>query len=306
MVLYLVLSHTNPEQVGRLCRRLLFFRDAAVRIHHDQAGPTFDTGLIRGLPNVGFVEPSISPRWGRFSQVQAVLNAIASFIEQRLPYDWLVLLSGQDYPTQRVDAFHHSLATTKADGFLDYVNAAQRFVDENATRYYYRYYQLPTGLEPFAARLWRINASQNYVRVRGSRLGAFLGLADREPFSEHVRCFRGSFWWTLHRRCAEYLHHYVRDHPDFVQHYRDKLHPDESFVQSVLLNAGRFQLHNDDLRYLRWDDPLSGSPALLREGDFAAITAAGKAHARKFDSRVDPAILDRIDCDIHGIEPPRG
>jgi glycosyltransferase involved in cell wall biosynthesis len=49
------------------------------------------------------------------------------------------------------------------------------------------------------------------------------------------------------------------------------------------------------LRYIEWNDLESGSPAILRKGDFGKLLSSPKLFARKFDIHVDVQVLDLID-----------
>ena len=71
--------------------------------------------------------------------------------------------------------------------------------------------------------------------------------------------------------------------------------PDEALVQTLLVNSGRFQLCDDDLRYERFAGSRDGHPHLLTRADLPEILASGKHFARKFDLDHDERILDAID-----------
>lgn len=296
-LLYLVLSHANPPQVARLARRLVESDDAAVLIHHDRSQAPLDRKLFAELPNVGFVERPVAVRWGRFSVVRAALCGIQTALERRIPFSWVVLLSGQDYPCMPLRRLAERLAKGRVDGYIDH-EPLERRREENVSRALFRYYEVHGPFRGLTARLWRLNQLQPFLRFSSSRAGAFVGVADPRPFTPAWPCWRGSFWWTLSRACVEYVDCFVRQQPAFVSAYERKLFADESFFQSVLVNAGRFRLVNDDLRYIRWDDPLGGSPALLRASDVPAILASGKPFARKFDERVDSNVLDLLDREL--------
>ncbi len=59
--------------------------------------------------------------------------------------------------------------------------------------------------------------------------------------------------------------------------------PEESLVQTVLVNSGRFELVDDDLRYIDYSRANKGSPRTLSVADLP-LMAGGRYHfARKFD-----------------------
>ena len=298
MVAYFVLSHVNAPQLVRLVRRLAGAPDSFVFVHHTYARDPLPPDAFADCKNVRLVKVRDGVTWGSFGQVEAVLDGMKEALESGVRYDWMVLLSGQDYPCTDLAAFHRQLETSGVDGFLDYVPIGDdRLGRENRDRYYFRYARVPAGLAALNARLWRLNHLQPFVRFMHSRLGSFVGVADRRPFARR-RGYRGSFWWALSRACTEELVEVVRTQPDLVDAYRHRLHPDESFVQTALLANPAFVFANDDLRYIRWVDTQSGSPVILGTADIPAILAARKPFARKFDTRVDANVLDALDTAV--------
>src|SRR3954470_15359747 len=132
MVAYLVLSYTQPELVRRLVARL---RGGVVAVHHDDRRCALgEVGALR-LP-AGPVE------WGHGSQLAAILRSLRALREHE--WDWVVLLSGQDYPVRPVAEIEASLLAADVDAFLRFRPVPPRIlrrgaVDEFARRYAYRW-----------------------------------------------------------------------------------------------------------------------------------------------------------------------
>ncbi len=296
MIAYLVLSHVNAAQVVRLVERLASEPGTAVFLRHDNTDHPLPPRAFNGYGNIYSVQARGRVTWGSYSQVEAVLDGVDAALASGIPYEWMVLISGQDYPCTNLAAFHDSLATAGVDGFLDHAPADEaRLRTENADRYFFRYTSVPRGWRRLNSRLWRLNRLQPFVRFAHSRAGSRIGIADRRGFGGRT-VYRGSFWWALSRVCTRELLDVSRRDAALVNAYRQRLHPDESFVQTVLLANPSFTFANDDLHFLRWDDPQAGSPALLGTADLPAILDSGKPFARKFDTRVDAHVLDRLDA----------
>lgn len=296
MILYAILSHTQPEAVLRLARRILASDPhGTVLIHHDAGAAALPPA---GDPRIALVSDRVRVRWGDFSVVEAMLRCVDAAAE--LPFDWMVLLSGQDYPCAPLAGLAAQLAASGFDGFVEHAPFADRFAGDNATRYLFAYRRLPAALTPLARRAWRLNRVQPFVRIVATRAGSFAGIRSPAPFGARFAGYRGSFWWTLSRPCVDAVRAFARERPDAMRAFRRKLIPDEAFVPSVLANAGRFTLAPRDLRYIVWPPGDGGSPLVLRGDDFAAIVASGMPFARKFDARVDAAILDRLDAHVAG------
>jgi hypothetical protein len=301
MVAYLVLSHTNIPQLARLVRRLAETPDTVVFVRHDGRRERLPADTFAPFDNVHVAISTYPIAWGRFSLLQNTLDGVAAALASGVPFDWMVLVSGQDYVCTDLGAFHRSLASAGVDGFIDFVTTSDPVLGaETADRYHFRYLPVPRPLQALNARLWRLNSMQPYLRFSHTRLGSFVGVADRKIFRRFpVR--RGSFWWALSRPCLEELLRVRRTEHALVDGYRQRPFPEESFFQTVLLANPKFTFRNDDLHYIRWDDPGSGSPAILRTSDLRSILASRKPFARKFDTRVDAGVLDRLD---EAVRPP--
>lgn len=297
-LVYFIASHTNPDQVTRLVRRLR--RDAPhalVLIHHDESQSHLGAERFAGDPDVVVMNRSVTVEWGQFSQVELVLRGIQALRATGRDFDWVVFLSGQDYPIRPIAEFEADLARL-GDGAIAYEEQTAHL-----DRYVLSWHRVPRRFEnritnALFSRLSRLNARQPLVRFVSGRVGCQIGVRTwRSPFGAKLRPYKGTTWWTLSRRCIDYIDAYVRDNPGFVEWYRNRtLMPDESFFQTILFNAGIFRLRNDDGRFVRWEPPEAPSPVTLRTVDLDAVLASGKYFGRKFDDRIDAHVLDRLDA----------
>jgi hypothetical protein len=293
VVVFTILSHKYPNQVRRLAQRLLAdCPDAAVVIHHDARSlplPNF------GDPRIYVVDEPCSVQWGTISQVQVLLHVWEWIRRRGIAYNWMVLLSGQDYPVAHLADLEQQFERSGFEGFIDHTLATTKFAEQNDTRYHFAYQPLPRAVHRLAARLSRLNTLQPWIRVVATRLGCFIGLRTRAPFDENLQCYRGEYWCALSARAVHYVESYMKEHPRVLDAYRRKLHPDESLIHSILASSGRFSLGNECLHFISWADPSSGSPDILGVKDVDAIFASGKLFARKFDETTDVSILDLLD-----------
>jgi hypothetical protein len=120
----------------------------------------------------------------------------------------------------------------------------------------------------------------------------------RDPFRGEFRCYAGSAWWTINRKCAEHLLRFTRERPALERYYgRTLFAVNESYPQTVLGNDPALCLHcTDDKRFVAWNDhPETGHPDVLTTRHFDAIISSGDHFARKFDERVDARVLDMLD-----------
>jgi hypothetical protein len=279
LVAYLVLSYLQPELVQRLVTTLRNGSpDAVLAVHHD------DRRCALGDVDALRIDPK-PIEWGHGSQLAAVLRALR-WVRERAEFDWLVLLSGQDYPIRPVAEIEASLAAADIDAFIQTAPVAplrlrRGQVDEFARRYRYRWRPLPERLVATVAH------ADPLVQVRRLPSGAYAGFPARPPLEP----FHGSDWFTLSRRAVDA----VLGAPSAVaDHFLHTIVPTEAFVHTVLAHSG-LRLSNDNRRYAAFADD-AANPRVLGPADLDAVLASGGDFARKF---ADLAVLDEIDRRIH-------
>ena len=306
IVCYFIQTHRDPEQVYRLVRTLRQGSRGPIVVQHNFAAGPLDWAPVADLPDVHLFPASGRQIRSDFScQVQPYLDVIDWLERERIPYDWLVNLTGQDYPVTPVPKIEEVLSTTEKDGFIRYwdvLSSESLWSKRKArNRYWYRYRLFP-GAERklqalrFATKVLPLHFYLDY--------GPWVGTpARRVPFDDHFRCYGGWAWFSLRRSAVLYLREFLASHPEVEAHYRGTKVPEESLVQTVLVNANRFDLLDDDFRYIDYTGAHKGSPRVLTVADLPLL-ASGRYHfARKFDYGVDREVLDRIDRDLLGIEP---
>lgn len=281
-IAYIISAYKNARQLERLIRRL-DGEGVHFLVHIDQKSPIFsEVGRrLRDLQNVRFLDRHRCV-WGGFGHVAATIEGINALGRDRLPGDYVVLLTGQDYPIKPHQQICEVLEKAEGRSFMEYFPLPSDVWDGGGldrirrwhVRWFKRYFVFPRSVaSPFARR-----------------------------FPRGFQPFGGSSYWCLARACADYLYEFVATNPRFVRffHYVDV--PDEIVFQTILLNSSlRDHIVNDNLRHIEWRDPQSGSPAILTTDDFAELAASPKLFARKFDVTVDAKVLDMIDEQILGV-----
>jgi Core-2/I-Branching enzyme len=302
--LYLIASHTNPAQVVRLLKKIKSESpDAEILLHHDASKVDFPRSQVASLTGMHFAEKPIAAKWGTFAQVRMVLNCFKHLRDRSIHYDWIVFISGQDYPIRPLPEFERYVMGLNVDGLIEHdwilrTDWLASLREENTTRYCYRYVRLP-GVMRYVLRprslIGKFNRSQTAIYVRNGQVGCWLGFRRRTIlFDESFRCYRGSQWFTLARNCVEYVSEFVDANPGVVKYYKRTVIPDASFFQTILLNKKTFKFVNDNGVYRRFLGD-AASPEILRAQDYSTLMTSGKYFARKFDSKVDPKILDLLD-----------
>ncbi|HEX5757710.1 MAG TPA: beta-1,6-N-acetylglucosaminyltransferase [Thermoanaerobaculia bacterium] len=300
-VAYFVQSHRGPRQVERLLGALRRGSpDALLVVGHCPAGEPLDPAVLDALGVLHFTHRRRCLR-GYWSLLEPYFDAVELLSRQPHDYEWLVYLSGQDYPIRPPAELEAALAASDRDGYLTWRSVDARSPDgrrrQGRVRYLYRYFELP-GWEAVLRLVRPLNRLQNAFNVHLT-YGPRLGIRARFPgaASGHGP-FVGSQWTILRRRCAERLLATARSRGEVVVHFERTVCPDEAFAQTVLINDGGFRLSNDNLRFVDFQGSSDGRPRTLTRADCPALVAGHHYFARKFDLDVDPTALDWLDAHL--------
>jgi Core-2/I-Branching enzyme len=281
-IAYIISAYKCSAQLERLIRRL---RGDGVSffVHIDRRSPIRDEILprVRDVPDLHFLEQHRCV-WGGFGHVAATVKGIRAISQGEVPCDYVVLLTGQDYPIKPTRTIREVLTRAEGRSFMEHF--------------------------PLPSTTWAGGGLDRVLRwhVRWSRRHWVFPRRVDSPFARKFPTgfwpFGGSSYWCFSREVVEYLYSFLTRHPRFTRFFRYVDIPDEIIFQTILMNSPlRDTIVNDDLRHIEWRDLRSGSPTILTTADFPDLVVSGKLFARKFDLTVDAKILDMIDEGILGV-----
>jgi Core-2/I-Branching enzyme len=289
---FILLVHRDPDQVVRLVDRL-DDPDSTFVVHVGYAKPdVYDalTQRLAGRPNVFFL-PRRRIHWGGWAITSVLLDGLDALAEHAPDADYLLNLSGQDYPLKTGDAMRSYLADHRGATFLDHFRIP---VAEGAGSLDWSLQR--GGLDRIE--YWHFHAYRRHLRLPGKRLRLPRGPrrlpAGLDPWG-------GQAWWCLSAEAAAYVRGFLRERRDVGRFFRTVDVPDEILFQSILLSSPlRDTVVNDDLRYIVWKPGIS-HPKLLTADDLPELTRSDDFFARKFDPAVDSDVLDEIDRRLLGM-----
>ena len=296
---FAIISHQNPDQTERLVNILRTgCPTCAVVVHHDPRGPRLARSL-HSIAGVTVLPDAVHVDWADWSQVQAMLRCFRHLLDQEPDVDWLVLISGQDYPVRSLKEFQAFLASSDADAHLQFSRVPlYGATNDDLQRYSLRWRRLPSwSPSRFLPRRLPVlmNRAQNLVKMyTHTRSGDWIGVRlGRHPFSEGFPLYKGSYWCELRRSAAEEL--ILAEDSDLVTWFRHTIHPDEAWLLTVLLNNKRIRVSHDLRRFDRFAYQEAAHPDLLGSDDISEVAASGAFFGRKFDERGSSEVLDFFD-----------
>ena len=310
-VCYYLQTHKGPEQIARLVRTIKRGSPASiVIIDHDVSGVPLDKSLFDGMADV---HVTASPGgYGDFAHVDRILAAVNWLDDNGVQFDWLQNLTGQDYPLRPIADIEKAFSTGGFDGYMQYApvfpertppdadwgaGPAYRLCApfDTAMRFDYshRQFGMPSVrkqrlLRPFMV----VNWLQPWFRV--SLAFSTIGLRRKTTiFSDDFILYGGSFFSALSAPCARYVRDFAAEYPDIVNYFRTMAGPDELFLQTVLVNSGKFRVSPLGTHYVYFPSGRYNHPKTLGTADLPMMLESGAHWARKFDYGTE--VLDVLD-----------
>lgn len=284
---YLILAHTRPKQVRTLLSLLDDPRND-IYIHIDRKA-SFGRKALEGCcahSAVHFVKPRISVHWGGVSIMRAELALLKAAVPGQ--YAFYHLLSGQDLPIKRQDEILAFFDAHPDREFLNY----WEFKSHTLNRVHY-FTVFPEGAGFFLTNL--VN-----VIVKGILMA--LGIRINRDVDFHM----ASQWFSITHPCAEYV---LSQEAWLEKVFRHTNTPDEIFLATVIWNSPfrerlydatkhvqNVDIHNSsNMHFIDWTRGKSvRHPWTFRTGDEELLDSVPQFWARKFDERVDEAIIDHV------------
>lgn len=294
-------NHLGASCVERLVRALARgASDGFVLLGHDERAGHATAAELAARLKVPVFALAERPRRGYLTMLAPYFQALDWLARERIDYDWLVYLSGQDYLTQSLAALERRLAAESWDGYLrhwraDAAESPWQRHRQGFLRYRLQYFDLPRVARPALRLLKLLNGVQSLAHVHLT-YGARLGVRWRgHPFRRGLVCWAGKQWSVLRRDCAEAVAAAARRRGDLLRWFERTVCPDEAVVQTLLMAEGGYRLRDDDLRFVDFAGSRDGHPRVLAEADLPTLADPRYYFARKLDPVGSRRLYDRLD-----------
>ncbi len=272
---YLILVHHQPKQLERLIRKLSF-PGVDFYIHVDEKADIRPFLQLISLPQVVFIKKREKVNWGGYSIIKATINGFEAIISSGIDYQYITLLSGQDYPLKSNEAIQQFFTDNPRKAFISFLSIESEWTE--ALPRLQKYFLTD---HPFAGST-RIEALLNKLLP-----------ARKQP---QGLVFVGRFqWFSMTLEQIKYIVTVLQKNKKLQKYLRFTWGSDEFVFQTLLYNSDfRNQMVNDNLRYTNWT-PGTASPKILTMDNANELSASDKLFARKFDAAIDKDVLDFLD-----------
>jgi len=291
-IAYLILAFKNPDQVTRLVGKLNspgthFFVHIDRRVNKANYGQFVNQ--LGHFQNVSFIKRHNSD-WGRIGCIEAILEGIREIKRLELDYDYLIHLSGQDYPIKSNAVIRNVLQESYGMSFLNHVPIPytnHTYIDDmiNYWHIYLKQYHFIFPKEDMFASSF-LNTVWNPIARR-------VKARPRLPLG--YKAHYGSSYWCFTRETVEYINNFTAQHKNFVKWFAYVQFPDEFFMQTILMNSPyATKIININHRYIDFSSR-KARPKILTVEDFPKFSQTNNLFARKFDTSIDKTVLELID-----------
>lgn len=253
--------------------------DVDFYVHLDRKVSLAGFAFLKEKVEFSFVEDRISCNWGGNSLSIAILNSLREILASHKRYDYINVVSGQDYPLISAPRFLNYLEENKGTNFISYDSPGSEWWKMARNRYEKYHF--------------------TDLRFKGKymleRLVNRLMPRRRFPFFETLYGGSDSTWWTITADCASHVVTTISNSKKLRNALKYSWCTDEFIVATIIMNS-RFRetVLNNNLRYIDWSEG-NPRPKTLTTRDFHVLQDSKMMFARKFDVLVDEAILDLID-----------
>jgi hypothetical protein len=283
---FAILAHDSFPQLVRLVERLTREGDVAI-IHLDKRVPEARFRELRNdiealARTVFFATERVRCEWSEFSLVQATLNMLRELSELGQEPDYVMLVSGADYPTKPLARLREFL--TEANG-ADFIEAVpmdrERWTNTWLLHERFRvrhHFNVRTHHKLF---LWSMGLQQKFAPARTFPNGL-------------IPCL-GSQWWTLSWRTIRRILAMAEDRK-LISFFQRVWVPDEVFFQSLAF-AYSENLAGGTLTFYKFTD--YGVPRIFTVVHFELLKRQPRFMARKIAPQ-STALRDMLDELVDG------
>lgn len=282
-ICYLILCKKNAEQVAALVDQL-DDEEVYFCIHVDKNS---EISIPPRKRNIFIAEDDdrVAIRWGDMGIVTATLK-LMSIALQNGTFDYIALLSGQDFPIKSNAYIKDFLQLHSGANYIDISTESDSYYKRMLKRValYYPKWMLSGSFFAKAAK-------KLYCVITGGWNHTFRLFRRELPCG--LTFAYGSSWWVLTGESVKWMLSFVKDHGEIRAFFDSTLVPDECFFQMLFLSSPYVGTNEENLTYVEWEDNRN-HPRVFRKADIPMLLEKPQLFARKFDVNVDANAIKEL------------
>lgn len=278
-IAFLISAYKDPEHLKRLVASLPVGADFYVHVDANVDIIPFKKAVGDG---VTWIEERYKVAWASFRQVEYQMALLRAALNSGKDYDYLFVLSGQDYPVWSNRRILQFLQDNRGRNFLQATDITQhphRISRIYAEHRFFNNHCWPNGTLRSKLRVALRKACAPFMKKR------LEFCADGKKW----RLYKGSDYFAITGELARYVMDEWERRKQLKDYFKDSFAPSETFIHTVAFNspyAGSCIKTEGEYRGLYALTPLtfidySNGIQVLDECDFDRIMQSGKMFCRK-------------------------
>jgi hypothetical protein len=280
-VAFLITAYKNPEQIDQFIK-LWENPNFHFYIHLDKKIDINIFSFLTKRLNVKFISNRILVRWATFSTAESVLVSLKEILAERGDYDYINLMSGQDFPLMRATDFIEFLNINRGN---QYINC---FPYDLQTDWWSRN---ESRVNTYNFQDWHFPGKYKIQYI-------FNLLFKKRPHPKGFVLAGNSNWFCLTADCVAYMLKTLDETKGLKKFFKYVWGADEFIFSTLAYNSPFRSKIKDNLVYMLWPVHGEAHPVTFRINDFDSIMGSGKVFARKFDNKVDDEILKKLESEL--------
>lgn len=275
----LIAAHSNETQLRRLINVLK--NDFEIFVHIDNKS-NIPVDLFADDQNVHTIKLH-KVYWGSINQVKATLSLLDLAYSHSC--DYYVFISGIDLPVKSNLEIIAEIKKNPQSIYMDYAELPRKDWNHEGglDRFRLFYENMKNRNElTFESLFWfLIRKLQKLLNLRRKLLP--------------ITYYGGMNWINFSKEVVAHILLYLKNNPEYLKRFERTLCCDEVFFQTLIMNSEfASKVVNNSKRYIEYDKGGPENPRILRMKDYDKIIASDAWFARKFDDKIDAAVIEKF------------
>lgn len=277
-VAFLITAYKYPEQIDRF---LSIWENPNFHfyIHLDKKIDINDFTFLTQRSNVKFISNRITVRWSTFSTSESIIASLKEILAANVDYDYINLMSGQDFPLITASDFITFLNNSKG---TQYINCIPYDLQNDW------WFRNQSRVNTYNFQDWRMPGKYTFQYF-------FNLLFKYRKHPKGVILAGNSNWFCLTADCVIHMLSKLDSSKGLKKYFKYVWGADEFIFSTLAYNSPFRAKIKDNLVYMLWPVHGEAHPLTFTITDYECIMSSGKVFARKFDYKIDNEILKKIE-----------